>query len=111
MVNGWNIQSSSSVMGQNSYYVEQKMKVKFKISKVLVDFEVAVAQAISKVWGASVKGCIFHFSQAIWRFCQTSKMVQCFSSCGEFREFIKMVMALSHVKLNDLQESMDFLQA
>ena len=74
-----------------------QFKVKFQISKVLVYFEVAVAQAISKVWGASVKGCLFHFFQAIWRFCQTSKMVQCFVSCSEFREFIKMVMALSHV--------------
>ena len=91
-------------------YVEDNLKVKFAVTKVILDFEIAIAQAVDKVWGAAVQGCLFHFSQAVWRFCQANGMAVCFAQCQEFRDFVKMVLALSHVPLKDLQQTMDKLK-
>ena len=49
------------------HYVETHMKMKFQVEKCVLDFEVAVAQAVSSVWGADLKGCLFHFGQSVFR--------------------------------------------
>ena len=51
-----------------------------------------MAKAIDKVFGAALKGCFFHFSQAIWRFVQTHNMISCFNSNQEFNSFVKMAI-------------------
>ena len=89
-----------------THYIENVLKLKFEVEKVILDYELSLAQAVSRVWGVILKGCLFHFSQAIWKFCQTHQMAVLYSRNQEFRDFVKMVMALAHVPLKDLDKTM-----
>ena len=93
-----------------THYIENVLKLKFEVEKVILDYELSLAQAVSRVWGVILKGCLFHFSQAIWKFCQTHQMAVLYSRNQEFRDFVKMVMALAHVPLKDLDETMQKLR-
>ena len=93
-----------------THYIEKVVKLKFEVEKVVLDYEVALAQAVSIVWGVILRGCLFHFSQAIWKFCQTHQMAVLYSKNQEFRDFVKMVMALAHVPLKDLDKTMKKLR-
>ena len=92
------------------HYIEDICKLKFQVVKVVLDYELAVAQAVSRVWGAIIRGCLFHFSQAVFRFCQTNQMVVLFSRNREFRDFVKMVFGLAHIPLKDLDNTMQMLR-
>ena len=50
------------------HYVETHMKLKFEVEKCLLDYEIAVAQCVSSVWGSVLKGCFFHFGQSVFRY-------------------------------------------
>ena len=92
------------------HYIEKVLQLKFEVVKVITDYEVAVGQAVNKVWGAILRGCLFYFSQAVWRFCQTHKMAVLFSKNQEFCNIVKMVFALAHVPLKDLEETVQILR-
>ena len=90
--------------------VIEEMGLKFEVTKFILDYEVAMAKAVDKVFGAALKGCFFHFSQAIWRYVQTHNMVSCFNSNQEFNSFVKMAIAIAHVPLSDIPDTLEKLR-
>jgi hypothetical protein len=69
----------------------------FTPSKIQIDFEVAVFNAVRFVWpDTTLVGCYFHFGQAIWRKIQSIGLVSRFNEDLNFRTFLKCVR-LSHL--------------
>ena len=84
----------------------------FAPSKFLLDFEEAMILAIKSQFPASmIKGCLFHFTQAIWRNCQTIGLSASYTSDHRVRRFIKGLMALPFVPLDQIQHALDILRA
>ena len=83
-------------------------KIAFNIESMRMDFEVAHMKAVSAAWKILVKGCYYHFTQAGWRFVQNNNMASSYlnDSDDDFKLFVKCVLALPHVPLNDVQETM-----
>ena len=78
-----------------------------------MDFEIASMKTAAGVWKVLVKGCYFHFTQAGWRFVQNNNMAKAFlnESDEEFNDFVKAVLALPHMPLADLQETINIIEA
>ena len=87
------------------------MDIEFNIQSILMDFEVGAMKAANKVWKIVTKGCYFHFTQDGWRFVQNSGMASSYLSSkdDEFRLFIRCVLALPHVPIADVEESLEAL--
>ena len=66
---------------------------------------------MSAAWKILVKGCYYHFTQAGWRFVQNNNMASSYlnDSDDDFKLFVKCVLALPHVPLNDVQETIHLL--
>ncbi|XP_028966906.1 uncharacterized protein LOC114828143 [Galendromus occidentalis] len=70
----------------------------FQPPKMQLDFEVSSLKAIEEsLPGTEVKGCNFHFSQAIWRKTQQVGLRTFYDNDPSIRSFVKGVMALSLV--------------
>ena len=83
----------------------------FNIESMRMDFEVAAMKAVTNAWAVLVRGCYFHFTQAGWRFVQNNHMAQVYlnEADEEFCVFVKSVLALPHVKLADVQDTVQLL--
>ena len=83
----------------------------FNIESMRMDFEVASMKAVTAAWAVLVCGCYFHFTQAGWRFVQNNHMAQVYlnEADEEFCVFVKSVLALPHVKLADVQDTVQLL--
>ena len=67
-------------------------------SQFLTDFEKALLQSISINFpAATVKGCFYHFAQAIWRKVQLSGLQISYQEEEEFRKFFRKVISLALV--------------
>ncbi len=63
--------------------------------RVLTDFELALQQSLAISFPQTEKkGCLFHYSQAIWRKVQSLGIQQLYQGDDEFRSFINSVIAL-----------------
>ena len=83
----------------------------FNVESMRMDFEIASMKAVIAAWAVLVKGCYFHFSNAGWRFVQNNNMAHVYLNGNDedFNVFVKSVLALPHVKLADLQETVELL--
>ena len=62
---------------------------------VVIDFESALWQAVAKVFpSATVQGCVFHWTQAIWRKVQRLGLSTAFHEDDASHKYIKRLMAL-----------------
>lgn len=80
----------------------KKRNLTFNPAIVQIDFEQAVIKAINAVFpNTEIKGCLFHFSQAIWRRAKkyglSGKNYK-----GQVKKIIRLIMALPFLKLNDV---------
>ncbi|KAG0436563.1 hypothetical protein DMUE_4159, partial [Dictyocoela muelleri] len=78
---------------------------------ILIDFEMAAYQAISKTFPDSkVGGCFFHFSQNIWRKIQKLQLTSIYKNENNFRKLVKMMCALSFVPIKNLKDEIEKFQ-
>ncbi|XP_038048179.1 uncharacterized protein LOC119722206 [Patiria miniata] len=66
-----------------------------RVEEMVVDFESGMWSAIRLVFPeVHVRGCLFHWNQAVWRHCQQFGLVIPFNTDVSFRQYIKKLMAL-----------------
>ena len=80
-----------------------------KVKKIKLDFEVAIHRAFEVLF--KLRGCFFHFSQAGWRRVQKGGMVVPYMTEKHFRDFIRSVIALAFLPLNQIEAAIDDLRA
>ena len=80
-----------------------------KLKKVKLDFETAIHRAFEVLFQLS--GCFFHFSQACWRRVQKGGLVIAYMQDRQFRGFVRSVVALAFLPLNQLEAAVDDLRA
>jgi len=77
---------------------------------VLVDFEVAIKNALEAVFpGVVVKGCFFHFTQNIWRRIQRNGLQDRYQQDVGFVTDVRMIAALPFVPGNDIDRVFNLL--
>ena len=70
---------------------------------IMFDYERAAINAFAQVFpNAEIKGCFFHFGQAIWRHIQTLGLEQRYQNDEEFAVIIKQFQALAFVPTVDV---------
>ena len=80
-----------------------------KLRKIKLDFELAIHRAFEGIF--KLRGCFFHFSQAGWRKVQKGGMVVPYMKEKEFRDFIRSVIALPFLPINQIESAIDTLRA
>ena len=76
----------------------QSRGMNFNPSVVFIDFEIALVQSVNLLFPSSqLKGCYYHFVQALWRWVQNHGCVILYKDNSEFRSLIKCTAALAHV--------------
>ena len=80
-----------------------------KVKKIKLDFELAIHRAFEPLF--KLKGCFFHFSQAGWRKVQNGGMVVSYMNEKQFRDFIRSVIALAFLPMNQIEAAVDDLRA
>ena len=90
----------------------KKMNLPFNIESMRTDFEVAEMKAAAAALEVEVKGCYFHFTQSGWRFVQNHNMVFAYLADNdqEFKLFIRCVLSLPHVPVEDIERTLDILR-
>ena len=78
-----------------------------KVRKIKSDFEVAIHRAFELLF--KIKGCYFHFSQAGWRQVQKGGAVVAYMCFKDFRDFVRSVIALPFLPLNQIEAAIDDL--
>ena len=83
----------------------------FNPSKFLLDFEEAMILALQSQFPTSiVKGCFFHFTQAVWRNCQAIGLTTPYNTDHCVKRFVKGLMALPFVPMDQIQHALDILR-
>ena len=79
---------------------------------VLVDFEVAISNAIQDVFGAQVviRRCFYHLKQAIWRKIQELGLSVPYTTDAAFQKWARMMGAVAFLPLTDVPDAIDFLR-
>ena len=84
--------SSASAEGVNA--IQESMQEN-NICKVVADFEKAVWKAVTAVFlDVSVSGCLFHWSQSMWRKTQDLGLAVAYREKGPIQSFIRKLFAL-----------------
>ncbi|XP_028408207.1 uncharacterized protein LOC114530782 [Dendronephthya gigantea] len=79
---------------------------------VVIDFEHALWQAVAKVFpGASVQGCVFHWTQAIWRKVQGLGLTTAYNEDDSTHKYIRRLMALPFLPHEHISQMFEQLKA
>jgi len=90
----------------------QRIGKVFSPVRFLLDFEEAMILALRSFFpSASVKGCYFHFTQAIWRNCQKIGLAPYYNESHCVRQFVKGLMALPFVPSDEMERALNFLRS
>ena len=79
---------------------------------VIVDFEKAVIQAISAVFGpaTSTQGCFYHLTQSTWRKIQGLGLFNVYKESDEFKQFCGELDGLAFLPVDDVAAGMEYLK-
>lgn len=78
----------------------------FSPKKFQIDFEIAVINSLKLVFPlAEIKGCLFHYSQCIWRKVQNCGLVSAYKNNKEVKDTIKRVSALPFLPINHITDA------
>ena len=77
----------------------QNIGIEVDPQRVLTDLELALQQSVAICFPqAERKGCLFHYTQAIWRKVQNLGLQRLYKEDDEFRCFVNSVIALAFVQ-------------
>lgn len=68
-----------------------------QVEEITADFEAAVWSAVCCVLKVPVKGCWFHWSQAIYRHIVDAGLRAAYKKPGEIQDYVRYMMALPHL--------------
>ena len=90
----------------------EMMDISLDPNVVIVDFEKAVWQAVTVVFGVhvDVKGCFFHLSQSTWRKVQRLGLTTAYKDNDDAKQFCGMLDALAFLPVSDIPEAMEHLR-
>ena len=75
----------------------------FRSQKIIVDFEVAIHQAINDVWSnVSISGCKFHLYQNWYRNIQNVVFAKEYENNTESSQYLKLFFGLPYLKPEDV---------
>ncbi|XP_024875569.1 uncharacterized protein LOC112456975 [Temnothorax curvispinosus] len=102
--------NKSEKLYSSALSVIKRHQPNLKPKRVMVDYERAFIVAFrSKFTDCAISGCLFHFSQCIWRHVQSCGLQYNYNSDLRFCLNIKMLMALAFVPVHDVLEAYDEL--
>ncbi|KAK6182207.1 hypothetical protein SNE40_009939 [Patella caerulea] len=82
-----------------------------QLKTAVMDFEAATWKAFGKVFPqVHVRGCLFHFTQAIWRHCQELGLQNKYKVHGGTHNFIKKLMSLPFLPKSHIRDIFHQLQ-
>ena len=88
----------------------QELGTEISPEYVMMDFELSGMNAVCAIFPNSViKGCLFHFSQSIWRNVINQGLKQQYDENEHIRKDIRKLLALPFIPLHDLEETFDNL--
>lgn len=77
-------------------HLAENSGLRFEPNEIQVDFEIATIKAIENLFpNCIVKGCLFHFTQAIWRKVQNLGLVRFYNTDIRARKLIYRIMGLA----------------
>lgn len=92
-----------------SEFSAQEFNRIFYPSTILLDFEKAAINAVSKCFEQTkLRGCIFHYSQSIWRAIQSNGLTNFFR--GGLKSFFRLYLGLAFVPLARLDEAYSYIR-
>lgn len=92
-------------------YIEDKL-FKLKPAQFMTDYEDGMRSAIRKYWSSNVtiRGCFFHFCQAILRRCRKLGMVRFLKNSENGRRIQKSLMSLPLLPADSIQEGYESIK-
>ncbi|KAG0441405.1 hypothetical protein DMUE_1078 [Dictyocoela muelleri] len=68
---------------------------------MIIDYEIAVYNAISKVfYNTKISGCNFHFNQIITRFMIENKIIDIYKTNEHFKKIVRYLLILAYLPTN-----------
>lgn len=79
---------------------------------ITIDFELAVSNAISAIYGSDVKkaACFYHLTQSTWRKVQEFGLVTLYKTDADVRHFCGMMDGLAFLPLSDVSRGLAYLK-
>ena len=82
------------------------------LRKVVMDFKWAAWKALKSVFpGVTLLGCVFHFTQALWKKCQELGLAVPYKDIALVRTFIKRLMALPYIASDHIVSTFEALMS
>ena len=77
----------------------------------VADFETGLWQALRSIYSdTEIKGCVFHFTQAIWRRIQEEGLTTAYRENDAMHRYLRQLMALPFLPAAQIQETFDNLR-
>jgi hypothetical protein len=80
------------------------------VKRVICDFEKGIANAASRVFfNSQIQGCVFHFSQSLWKKIQDIGLVTLYKDDITFQTIIRMIFNLVYIPLPDIHSAYEII--
>ncbi|XP_071101764.1 uncharacterized protein [Haliotis cracherodii] len=71
---------------------------------IYTDFEKAVQNAVRHVFDCEMKGCLFHYRQAVWRNVKKCGLQRAFANNPDVNLFVRRASALPLLRPEDIED-------
>ncbi|KAL5014665.1 hypothetical protein ScPMuIL_008935 [Solemya velum] len=89
----------------------QDLQLVLQPTRILVDFELALVQAVQLAFPVSqLSGCYYHYQQCIWRWVSTNGHTTLYRQHDDFYQFVRETAALAFIPLNQIRLAWGLLQ-